>query len=99
MAGRVTEDPSVLSWMIVMAPRPRAEPTGRHWWRELVTSTFRDHRDARDALRESSTVVNGHGADTTVAAYQLEDAEFDQRFPKPTLRAVMVGLSQGSMAP
>lgn len=55
-----TDEPEVLTWMIALAPRPRRpEPTGRHWWRELVTDAWRAadhawwlHREGRrDRLR------------------------------------------------
>lgn len=96
------EDPAVLSWRIALAPRPRYSTNGRHWWRDLVTETYRAARDARDAMRESCVAASGQVAGTahSLAGYsQLSDEEFAQAVPQVTLRHVLEGLSQGSQAP
>lgn len=85
MVTRFDRDPSVVDWHIALAPVAR--PARPHWWRELVTSTYRDARDAWHALRESEPCL------------QLEDDEFRQLHPPPTLRSVLVGLSTGGTAP
>lgn len=45
---------------------------------------YRDTRHAWEALRESGTLVSHSG--TEVAAYQLEDDDFRERFPPPTFK-------------
>jgi hypothetical protein len=80
-------DPAVLTWAIALAPKPKPEPVGRHWWRELVTEHHRNARDAWDKLRESEPFL------------QHEAAEFAAELPPPTLGDAMVGLSSGRMAP
>ncbi|MGL5823687.1 MAG: hypothetical protein ACRCYU_02325 [Nocardioides sp.] len=69
----------------------------RHLWRETVAETYRDTRDAWEALRESSTVVPAGAvagtAGAPVSAYQLEDDDFRAVFPAPTLKAALIGLS------
>jgi hypothetical protein len=96
------EDPAVLTWRIALAPRPRPEPVGRHWWQQLVTDTFHAAKAAREALRESGQDAGGAVAGTAGSAagyYQLSEAEFAQVHPPVTLQSVMVALSQGSLAP
>lgn len=96
------EDPSVLSWRIALAPRPRFTTNGRHWWRDLVTATYRDARDARDALRQSGAAAHGNtaGAAHSMAAWcQLSDEEFAQEVPPVLFRDVLTGLSQGRLEP
>lgn len=93
-----TDEPAVLAWMIALAGdrRPRPASPGRHWWRELVTNTYRDSRDAWEALRESAqpapSSVPGV-AHSSVAMHQLEDDDFRRAFPPPTFRDVLTGLS------
>lgn len=72
--------------------RPRASCSPRHRrfcspaHADLVQS-YRDARDARDALRESDTAVPAAwSAGGAVSAYQLEAAEFDQAYPAVTFR-------------
>lgn len=98
----MTDEPAVLTWRIALAPRPRAEPRGRHWWREYVTSTWRAAHDSWAALRSSgldlgSSVAGGAGSN--MAAYQLSDEEFAAIFPQPRLADFMVALSTGALAP
>lgn len=95
------EDPAVLSWRIALAPRPRYL-SGSHWWRDLVTRTYREARDARDAMRESGALATGAIAGTAhsdAAWYQVSDDEFDQAVPPVTFRDVLVGLSGGALEP
>lgn len=95
------EDPSVLSWRVALAPRPRYV-AGSHWWRDLVSRTYRDARDARDRLRQSGQVASGRVAGTAnsdVAYYQLSDDEFDQAVPRVTFAEVLEGLSSGRLEP
>lgn len=76
-------DPAVIDWHIALAPVPR--PARVHWWRELVTSTHRDARDAWLKLRESELCL------------QMEDDEFRAAYPPPTLRDTMIALATGGM--
>lgn len=65
----------------------------RHLWREHVTETYRSARDAWEALRESGTLVPASfSSGGEVAAYQLEEFEFRQWQPAPTLRHILEGL-------
>lgn len=75
-------------WRICLAPRPRSAPVGRHWWRELVTQTFRDWSD-----------VYAQQMEAACAGWATEEAEYRAAHPPPTLRHVLEGLSQGSMFP
>lgn len=58
-------------------------------WQRDAVAAYRDARDARNALRESGTIVAAgivagtSGAD--VACYQLSDAEFATAYPAPRL--------------
>lgn len=79
-------DPSVVAWHLALSPRPAPAPR-RHWWRELVTNVYRDARDAREALRESTAYL------------QHERVEFDAEHPPVRLADVMRGLSGGSIPP
>ena len=93
-------DPSVLSWHLSIAAYRHAfpRPVRRHWWRDLVTDTYRSARDARDALRESSCYVDAPGGDYATAAYQVSDQEFDAHHPPVRLADVMRALShRGAM--
>lgn len=96
-----TDEPAVLTWMIALAPRPHYSTGGRHWWRELVTQTYRAARDARSALRESSHPVYSVAgtANSGAAAYQLSDAEFDEAFPAPRFGDVLHAMSTGAIEP
>lgn len=78
-------DPSVVAWQIALAPT--RQPRRVHWWRELVTNTYRDARDAREALRQSGPYLQ-HEAD-----------DFAREHPPVHLRDVMVGLASGRHAP
>lgn len=80
-------DPAVMTWAIALAPQPRTEPVGRHWWRELVTEHHRNARDAWEALRESEPFL------------QHEAAEFTTEHRPPTLKDAMIGLSVGKLSP
>ena len=74
----------------------REEGTRRHYWRELVTETFRSARAAWEALRESGTPAPTSApgvAHSGVAMLQLEDEDFRRAFPAPTLRSVLEGLA------
>lgn len=96
------EDPAVLSWRIALAPRPRFTTHGRHWWRDLVTATYRDARDARDALRESGAAASGRVAGTahSLASWsQLSDQEFAEAVPPVRFQDVLTGLSGGALEP
>lgn len=95
-------DPAVASWSIAIAQHRHAwpRPVRRHWWRELVTDTYRAARDAREALRESGHHVDTAGAaHSQVAAYQLSAQEFDDAHPPVTFRQVLEDLSTGRVAP
>lgn len=66
-----------------------------HWWRDLVTATYRNARYAWEATRESSApayrVAGAAGSDA--ACYQLSDAEYAELHSPPTLRGVLVALA------
>lgn len=66
-----------------------------HWWRDLVTETYRNSRTAWEALRESSAPAYGiaGAAGSDAACYQLTDAEFAELHPIPMLRDVLVALA------
>lgn len=83
-----TDEPAVLTWMIALAPQPCRVPTGRHWWRELVTDAFRCARDAWE-----------HQEDLVAMDYPTERREFAEKHPKPRLADFMVHLSTGAWSP
>lgn len=80
----LTDDPAVLAWQVALSPRPRPEPIGRHWWRELVTEAWRAALDAWEAKREEVAI-----------GYATEMREFEEQFPRPRLADFMVHLSNG----
>jgi hypothetical protein len=84
----ITDEPAVLTWMIALAPRPRVEPVGRHWWRELVVDAWSSAMHAWWLKREAAAI--GHAT---------EEAEFEAAHPRPRLRDFMVAMSSGSLAP
>lgn len=85
----MTEDPAVTAWRIALAPRPRrAAPTGRHWWRELVTDAYSCAREAWEQERELIAL-----------GYATEEAEYARDRPAPRLRDFMVHLSTGALSP
>jgi hypothetical protein len=84
----VTDEPAVLTWMIALAPQPRRQATGHHWWRDYVTGVYRDAAHAWQALRESDLGM------------QLEESDFVLAFgPRPTLKHFLTGLSYGRLVP
>lgn len=83
-----TTDPSVLAWMQALAPRPRAEKVGHHWWREFVTDAWRSADHAWHLAREAEAI-----------GYATEEAEFAERHPRPRLADFMAHLSGGRMDP
>lgn len=90
----ITDEPAVLTWAIALANHDRFLPAPeprRHWWRELVVTTFRDARDQWEANRERCESRGG--------SMQLEDYEYRAAHPAPTLKAFMVGLSKGQIEP
>ncbi len=89
----ITDEPAVLTWAIALARRGVLpdDPPKRHWWRELVTSTWRDAYDQWHATKERDESRGG--------SMQLEDYEYRERFPVPRLSAFMVGLSGGAVTP
>lgn len=89
----ITDEPAVLTWAIALARRGVLpdEPPRRHWWRELVTTHWRDAYDAWEATRERCEDRGG--------AMRMEDDEFRAAYPTPTLKAFMVGLSSGAIEP
>lgn len=92
----IDEDPAVTSWRIALAPRPRYSPPGRHWWRELVTHTYRDARAAWEHRRESSAPAWGAAgaAHSSAGCHQLTDEEYRELYPPPLFRDVLIGLSR-----
>lgn len=83
-----TDEPAVLTWMIALAPQPRPAPTGRHWWREMVTDAWRSANAAWEAQREAVAI-----------GYDTEEREFQEAHPRPTLGGFMRALSHGHIAP
>ena len=83
-----TDEPAVLTWMIACAPRPRFSTDGKHWWRDLVTETYRAARDQWLLDAEAASV-----------GYATELAEFRAAHPAPRLSDFMVALSCGAMPP
>lgn len=99
------QDPAVLTWQIALAPRPRVEPVGHHWWRDLVTATYREAREAWELRFE--TEANQTWQPGLVErerrkerrAGRREVTDFLEQHPAPKLADVMVGLSSGALAP
>lgn len=83
-----TDEPAVLTWMIALAPRPRVEPTGRHWWREMVWDAWHSADQAWQAQREAVAI-----------GYATEEREFAEAHPRPNLGGFMRALSSGALAP
>jgi len=83
-----TDEPAVLTWMIAMAPRPRPEPTGRHWWREMVWDAW-FHADQAWQLQREAVAIG----------YGTEEREFAEQHPRPNLGGFMRALSAGALAP
>ena len=83
-----TDEPAVLTWMIALSPRPRPEPTGRHWWRELVTDAYRAAYHAWWLEREDVAI-----------GYAAEQRDFAEHKPAPRLADFMVHLSSGRWSP
>lgn len=81
-------DPAVLTWSAALAPRPRVEPVGRHWWREWVTDAWRSADHAWWLAREA-----------TALGYDTEEREFAAEHPRPRLSDFMRHLSTGQVAP
>lgn len=84
----MTDEPAVLTWMIALAPRPAPAPTGRHWWRELVTEAWRAAYDAWWLEREEVAI-----------GYATEQREFSAVKPAPRLADFMRHLSSGHWSP
>jgi hypothetical protein len=99
------QDPAVLTWMIALAPRPRVEPVGHHWWRDLVTAAYREAREAweiRFDLEANTTYRPGLIARERRAERRggrREVTDFLEQNPPPVLRDFMTGLSRGALAP
>ena len=83
----VTDEPSVLTWMIALSPRPAPAPK-RHWWRDLVTEAWSCADHAWQLHREQVAI-----------GYDTEEREFAAEHPRPKLRDFMVHLSNGSLSP
>lgn len=100
-----TQDPSVLSWMIALAPRGRPEPIGHHWWRDLVMSAYLEAREQWEIQFEFAT--NQSYAPGCVAREKRRErrggrreiTDFIEDNPPPVLADFMVGLSSGALAP
>lgn len=83
-----TDEPAVLTWMIALAPRPRPEPIGRHWWRELVVDAWSCADQAWHDEREAVAM-----------GYATEEREFAEARPRPRLADFMRHLSAGTWSP
>jgi hypothetical protein len=99
------QDPAVVTWMIALAPRPRVEPSGRHWWREYVTAAYREARESWELHFESE--ANRTWRPGLVEAERHKErrggrrevTDFIEKHPPPVLRDFLVGLSAGSIVP
>lgn len=82
-----TDEPEVLTWMAIMAPRPQARVSapGHHWWREYVTEEWRAAYQAWWLHREEVAI-----------GYATEMREFEAEHPAPRLADFMRALSRGS---
>ena len=80
----MTDEPSVLTWRIALAPRPRFTTNGRHWWRELVHQAWFSATQVWLAEREAVAI-----------GYATEQREYEEAHPRPRLRDFMVELSTG----
>lgn len=87
-----TDEPAVLTWMLAIAPlmKVRLSAPGHHWWRELVTETWRCADHAWWLEREAFA-----GGSKNVS----EMNEFHEIKPRPKLRDVMVELGGGGWDP
>jgi len=85
-----TDEPEVLTWMIALSGdrRPRHEPLGHHWWREMVTDAWRCADEAWRARCEAVAI-----------GYATEEREFAHAHPRPTLGGFMRALLTGAVAP
>lgn len=82
------EDPAVITWRIALAPRPRFNTGGRHWWRDLVTDAWRSADHAWWLHREAVAL-----------GYETEMREYAEQYPRPRLKDFLTQLSQGQFAP
>lgn len=82
------QDPAVVAWQCALAPRPRFTTGGRHWWRELVTDSWRAANHAWELDREAVAI-----------GYATEMAEYQAANPRPTLGDFMRHLSARATVP
>lgn len=83
-----TDEPEVLTWAIALAPRPRPEPVGSHWWRALVVEAWQAADEAWHRDRE-----------TVAIGYDTEEREYAEHHPRPRLGDFMRHLSSGHWSP
>lgn len=101
----MSQDPSVLTWMIALAPQHRPQPTGRHWWRELVMAAYfeaRNQWEIRFDLETNQTYRPGVIArekHRERRGGRREVTDFLEANPPPRLADFMTGLSRGAIAP
>lgn len=81
-------DPSVTTWRIALAPRPRHSTNGRHWWREYVVDAWRSATQAWELACEAEAI-----------GYPTETAEYAEKHPRPRLKDFLIHLSRGQVAP
>lgn len=99
------QDPAVVTWMLALAPRPRVEPTGRHWWREYVTAAYVEAREAwetRFDLEANTTYRRGIIAEERRRERRggrREVTDFLEANPAPVFKDFLTGLSSGRIAP
>lgn len=82
------EDPSVITWRIALAPRPRYTTGGRHWWRDYVVDAWRSADHAWWLQREAVAI-----------GYETEGREYAEQNPRPRLKDFLQQLSTGRLAP
>lgn len=99
------QDPAVVTWMACLAPRPRPEPVGHHWWREYVTAAYREARERWEValdLEANTTYRPGLLADERRRERRggrREVTDFISANPPPRFADFLTGLSSGRLAP
>lgn len=85
--GPPGEDPSVLTWRVALAPRPR-HVKRRHWWRDMCHDAYMAAAHAWELQAEAVAL-----------GYATELREFAEAHPRPRYKDFLVHLSSGRMAP
>lgn len=71
----------------------RGRRIGRNWWREYNMEIWRSAHDAWVQRRESDAPAfdAAGAANSGVCCYQLDDREYRELYPEPTLKEILVG--------